>query len=105
MAKNMNDTSYRRLKVEELDDRTYHEENEENEGSVGPNEGTIGQLIQSQRWVDVLKELVKTAPLKAKDQVNLLLTFETSVLLTFNVSIYQFSRASRIEPAKLLRKL
>ena len=75
MSKNMNDTSYRRLKVEDLDAQAFHEDNEENEGLTGPDERTIAQMVQNQRWVDILKELVKSAPLKSKDQVNLFMNF------------------------------
>ncbi|KAE9550836.1 hypothetical protein FO519_005964 [Halicephalobus sp. NKZ332] len=68
MAKNMNDTSYRRLKVEELDAQAFHED-EENEAFTGPDERTIMQMVQNQRWVDILKELARSAPLKSKDQI------------------------------------
>ena len=91
----MNDTSYRRLKVEELDAQAFHEDNEENEGLTGPDERAIAQMVQNQRWADILKELVRSAPLKSKDQVNLFvhlqyINFFFSLFLNrFHISIFQ----------------
>uniref|UniRef100_A0AC34GMA1 Uncharacterized protein n=1 Tax=Panagrolaimus sp. ES5 TaxID=591445 RepID=A0AC34GMA1_9BILA len=66
MSKNvLSDTSYRKLKVEDLDANAFHGD-EEVEEAEGPNESRIKQLTGNH--LELLRELIKTAPLKSNDQ-------------------------------------
>uniref|UniRef100_A0AC35G644 Actin-related protein 2/3 complex subunit 5 n=1 Tax=Panagrolaimus sp. PS1159 TaxID=55785 RepID=A0AC35G644_9BILA len=68
MSKNvLSDTSYRKLKVEDLDANAFHGD-EEVEEVEGPNEARIKQLTQGGQQLELLRELIKNAPLKSNNQ-------------------------------------
>lgn len=70
MSKNvLSDTSYRKLRVEDLDANAFHGD-EEVEEVEGPNESRIKQLTQGGQHLELLRELIKNAPLKSNNQVS-----------------------------------
>ena len=69
MAKNvLSDTSYRKLKVEDLDANAFQGDEDHHE-TDGPNEARIRQLMQNNQYNDLLKELINNAPLRSNNQV------------------------------------
>lgn len=75
MAKNLlSSTSYRNLDVDAYDPDKFVDgcdESVETPG-IGPDEGYIKQLLQSNKTVDALKAALSSPPLKTKNQVSFL---------------------------------
>ncbi|VDK59584.1 unnamed protein product [Anisakis simplex] len=68
MAKNMENTSYRKLDVDAYDPEKY-EDNEDNETlALGPDERNVSVLLQNMRLQDALKAALINPPLKTKNQ-------------------------------------
>uniref|UniRef100_A0A7E4VTN3 Actin-related protein 2/3 complex subunit 5 n=1 Tax=Panagrellus redivivus TaxID=6233 RepID=A0A7E4VTN3_PANRE len=66
MAKNTNDTSFRKINVDTIDSASGAPL--EYEDVAGPNEATLQSLVSTKRYADVLKELARTIPLRSKNQ-------------------------------------
>ncbi|CAI4225837.1 unnamed protein product [Auanema sp. JU1783] len=68
MAKNMENTSYRRLNVDEFDPEKY-DENEEGSQTpgLGPDEKTINSMLSTNRFNDALHAVLMNPPLKTEN--------------------------------------
>lgn len=69
MAKNVENTNYRKLDVDAYDPEKFEDNEEMESASEGPDEKQVNQYIQSARLQDALKAALVNPPLKTKNQV------------------------------------
>ncbi|CAJ0948681.1 unnamed protein product, partial [Mesorhabditis belari] len=68
MAKNMNNTSYRKLDVDALDDERYDEDEGAESAALGPDERSVQSYLQTSRLTDALHAALTNPPLTTKNQ-------------------------------------
>lgn len=69
MAKNTQNTSFRKINVDEMDEYNDPDADEPETPGVGPDEQEVITLLHQNRSVDALKAALKNPPLKTKNQV------------------------------------
>lgn len=75
MAVNVRDVMYRKIDVDALDPEKFQEVERVydsavyGDGTTGPNENTVKQLLQSNKLNEALTEALKNIPLKSNDEV------------------------------------
>ncbi|RCN35188.1 hypothetical protein ANCCAN_18963 [Ancylostoma caninum] len=86
MAKNMENTSYRKIDVDAYDPENYDENEDAGETpGLGPDDRTVTSYLQTNRFEDALHAALLNPPLKCKNQASY-----TKVLGSF--------KSSEIEP-------
>ncbi|VDN02007.1 unnamed protein product [Thelazia callipaeda] len=68
MAKNVENTSYRRLDVDAFDPEKFMDCEDAGSASMGPDERLVNQLLHSGKHSDALKASLSNPPLKCKNQ-------------------------------------
>ncbi|VDM58115.1 unnamed protein product [Angiostrongylus costaricensis] len=69
MAKNMENTSYRKIDVDAYDPENYNENEDVGDTSgLGPDERTVTSLLQTNRLEEALHAALLNPPLKCKSQ-------------------------------------
>ncbi|CAJ0595520.1 unnamed protein product [Cylicocyclus nassatus] len=69
MAKNMENTSYRKIDVDAYDPENYDENEDAGETpGLGPDERTVTSFLQTNRFEDALHASLLNPPLKCKNQ-------------------------------------
>ncbi|KHN85126.1 Actin-related protein 2/3 complex subunit 5 [Toxocara canis] len=88
MAKNMENTSYRKLDVDAYDPEKFEDNEDAETQAVGPDERQVSQLLQSMRLQDALKAALANPPLKTKNQAvkDRATALVTRVLTSFKTS-------------------
>ncbi|TKR93526.1 hypothetical protein L596_007962 [Steinernema carpocapsae] len=69
MAKNMENTSYRKIDVDAYDPDKFEDTEDAETPSVGPDERQVTQLLASNQNVEALHAALLNPPLKSKNQV------------------------------------
>uniref|UniRef100_A0A0N5AVD0 Actin-related protein 2/3 complex subunit 5 n=1 Tax=Syphacia muris TaxID=451379 RepID=A0A0N5AVD0_9BILA len=85
MAKNVENTDYRKLDVDAYDPENFEEAEEAETAAEGPDEKQINQFIQNAKLLDALKAALVNPPLKTKNQAvkDRATTLVTKVLTNF----------------------
>lgn len=68
MAKNLENTSYRKLDVDAFDPEKFEDCEESETPVIGPDERLVNQLLQSAKLQEALKAALSNPPLKCKNQ-------------------------------------
>lgn len=71
MAKNLENTSYRKLDVDAFDPEKFVDCEDGETPGIGPDERLVNQLLQSAKLQEALKASLSNPPLKCKNQVYL----------------------------------
>lgn len=69
MAKNVEDTNYRKLDVDAYDPEKFEDTEELETAGEGPDEKQVNQYIQSAKLQEALKASLVNPPLKTKNQM------------------------------------
>lgn len=77
MAKNLENTSYRKLDVDAFDPEKFVDCEDAETPGIGPDERLVNQLLQSAKLQEALKASLSNPPLKCKNQVYFELKFDT----------------------------
>ncbi|VDP13397.1 unnamed protein product [Onchocerca flexuosa] len=68
MAKNLENTSYRKLDVDAFDPEKFVDCEDAETPGIGPDERLVNQLLQSAKLQEALKASLSNPPLKCKNQ-------------------------------------